>query len=871
MMSVIVAAGGGAFDLARLLADLLIVLVAAKVVGELAERLRIPGVLGEIVAGVVIGPSVLGLVDLTGDRGVSIGVLAEIGVLLLLLAVGMEMDLAELGKVGRPSLFVAVIGVVAPFAVGTAVGLAFSEPTETAIFFGAALTATSVGITARVFGDLRALATVEARIVLGAAVADDVLGLVILTVVTKVVTGGDVSVGLVAETLGLAVAFLLVTGVIGVFAVPKAIDLVHRRATSSATVVVAAMAITLGFAMLADAAKLAFIIGAFMAGLGLGRSEHHERIARDLGAVGNIFIPVFFLQIGINADLGAMAKPSVLGLAAAMCALAIAGKLLAAVGAFGTRSDKVLIGIGMVPRGEVGLIFASIGLTTGVLNTDQYGALLIVVLVTTIITPPLLRLRLGRTGSAGGGVGSADGDDDTDGDTVAKALDAARQAATERPADEMLDWFGAHRNDPLVWRHEHTPALVELLRLDSPRAWRLLDVTGVLERTLPEVADAMRRRRADFTDLDPLGSLTFPTVQRLREEDDAITDHTVLAALAADVCRDHDEVLSLAQRLVDDTTAHQVATLVADARLLLAGLRDPGALDETRVLQLATHLASTEHTRQAAQVAHALEDLATRDSEALAARVALVQAALEHPEVTGSEATNLAAARRAAAQHLLGDHEAAIDRLRFAPTAYLLAHSPEELARQAVLVEPLAPRGRVRVAVSPQPEPDQWKIDVACRDSEGLLARLTEVLASNEFTVLGADIATWPDGAVLDSFVVASSRRPSPRELSFAFDARLRGPLHRAPMPNLILQFDNAALPWHTSCTVTGPDQPNALQAVATALANAGVVVHSARIATVDGEIRDRFTVSDRFGRKLDESAMQRVRAALAGTARRRT
>jgi [protein-PII] uridylyltransferase len=239
--------------------------------------------------------------------------------------------------------------------------------------------------------------------------------------------------------------------------------------------------------------------------------------------------------------------------------------------------------------------------------------------------------------------------------------------------------------------------------------------------------------------------------------------------------------------------------------------------------------------------------------------------------VTGSEATNLAAARRAAAQHLLGDHEAAIDRLRFAPTPYLLAHSPEELARQAVLVEPLAPQGRVRVAVSPQPEPDQWKIDVACRDSEGLLARLTEVLAAQEFTVRGADIATWPDGAVLDSFVVGSTRRPSPRELSFAFDTRLRGPLHRAPMPNLTLQFDNAALPWHTSCTVTGPDQPNALQAVATALANAGVVVHSARIATVDGEIRDRFTVSDRFGRKLDESAMRRVRTALAGTGRRRT
>ena len=168
-------------DLARLLLDLLIVLAAAKLLAELAERVRVPAVLGEILAGILIGPSVLGLVDITDTRGVSLTMLAEIGVLLLLLQVGMEMDLVELRKVGATSLVVAVIGVVAPFASGMAVALAFGESTNTAIFIGAALTATSVGITARVFGDLHALATTEARVVLGAAVADDVLGLVILS------------------------------------------------------------------------------------------------------------------------------------------------------------------------------------------------------------------------------------------------------------------------------------------------------------------------------------------------------------------------------------------------------------------------------------------------------------------------------------------------------------------------------------------------------------------------------------------------------------------------------------------------------------------------------------------------------------------
>ena len=293
-----------------------------------------PAVLGEILAGVLIGPSVLGLIELTGARGVSLGMLAEIGVLLLLLQVGMEMDLAELGKVGTASLLVAVIGVVVPFATGAGGRRwLFGQSTNTAIFIGAALTATSVGITARVFGDLRALATTEARIVLGAAVADDVLGLVILTVVVKVVTGGSVGRRhrrLHARPRGPVPAGHRASS--GIFGVPRLLDAVHRQAVSPATVTVAALAITIAFAELADAAKLAFIIGAFMAGLGLGRSRQHDRIARDLGAVGNIFIPVFFAQIGINADLEAMSKPSVLGLAAVLSVVAVIGKLVSAAG-----------------------------------------------------------------------------------------------------------------------------------------------------------------------------------------------------------------------------------------------------------------------------------------------------------------------------------------------------------------------------------------------------------------------------------------------------------------------------------------------------------------------------------------------------------
>ncbi|MDP9465125.1 MAG: cation:proton antiporter [Actinomycetota bacterium] len=878
-----------AIDLGRLLLDLLIILAAAKIGAEISERVHIPAVVGEIVAGVMIGPSVLDAVGLDGARGVSIAVIGEIGVLLLLLQVGMEMDLGELGKVGKASMLVAMIGVALPFAGGALTGVALGQTATTSLFLGAALTATSVGITARVFGDLRALATTEARIVLGAAVADDVLGLVILTVVVKVVSGGDVGVGTVVGTLGLAFAFLLFTGIVGLTFVPKVLRFVHRRASSGAATTVTALVITLAFAELADVAKLAFIIGAFMAGLSLGRSDQKERIAGDLGVIGNIFIPVFFVQIGINTDLAAMAKPSVLGLAAAMSVIAFIGKRAAAWGAAGTRADKLLIGIGMVPRGEVGLIFASIGLSNGVLGKDLYGALLVVVMLSTVITPPLLRMRVGATGkrarrqappptpqpSAGWlsvdhGVIQMHGIPPAT-ETVPLAFQAAARTSHARPSAELLDWFGVHRDEPLMWTADNTASLVRLLRAHEPRGWRLLEVSGVLERALPEIAEAMRRRRADISDLDPQGALRFHIAERL--DDLAIeaghpSDDLVLAALAADVCRDAAASqpcsVALLDRLVPTADAQRIAAIVSDARLLRASANDPGGFDEREVLQLATHLATPEHARDSYQLALAVGTLPTWQREALDERHALIQEALGHPELTGSEATNLAAARRLAAQRLLNE-TGAIERLRFAPSSYVLSHSPEELARQSRLVEPLPRAGTVRVAVSPEPEPDHWKIDVACRDADALLAHLTEVLTTHGLDIVDATIATWPDGGVLDVFVVRSRNRPSARELAGDFETSLRRPLRTPATIGLIAAFDNEALPWHTACDVIGPDQPGALLAVGAAFARAKVVVHTARVATSDGIIHDRFTISDRVGRKLDEAAIERVQRALAG------
>ncbi len=877
-------ASSEAVDLARLLLDLLIVLVAAKLAAEVAERLKLPAVLGEILAGVAIGPSGFGLIELTDARGVSLAVFAEIGVLLLLLQVGMEMDLAELSKVGKASLLVAVLGVAVPFATGAGVGILFNQSTNTAIFIGAALTATSVGITARVFGDLRALATIEARIVLGAAVADDVLGLVILTVVVKVVTGGSVGVGTVATTLGLAIGFLILTGIVGLLLVPRLLDAVHRKASSPATVTVAAIAITLAFAELADAAKLAFIIGAFMAGLGLAKAHQHDRIARDLGSIGNVFIPVFFAQIGINADLSAMAKPSVLGLAAVLSVVAILGKLAAAAGAAGTRADKLLIGLGMIPRGEVGLIFASIGLTNGVLDGDQYGALLIVVLLTTVLTPPLLRMRLGRTSAAPdmtvtaepaeGWLTTVGGEIRLSGTpppslTVPLALKTAALSNTARPSANLLDWFAAHRNTPADWSFDDTGALVRLLRTANPRAWRFLDVTGVLERALPEVAQAMSHRRADLGDLDPLGALSFPVVDRLDDLAPLLgvaSDDLMIAALTADVCVEADDraecSLALARRLVSNSEAERIAAIVGDAQLLRASTHDADALDHGEILQLATHLASAAHARDSYELALALGTLSRLHREVLDERLALVLEALEHPELTSGEANNLAGARRIAAERLL-DSPAAVDRLRFAGNTYLLSHEPDELARQALLVEPLPRAGSVRVAIAPMPDPDLWKIDVACRDVDGLLARLTDVLTENGLDITSASIATWADGAVLDSFIVSARTRPSAKQLSVAFEAGLSKRMSPVAMPTLSIEFDNTALPWHTLAVVTGPDRPGVLLAVSAAFASAGVVLHTARISTSDKQVNDRFAIGDRVGRKLDTAAMNAIRMAL--------
>lgn len=366
-------------------------LVGAKLFGDLAERVGQPAVLGELAVGVVLGPSVLGLVPVSD----AVLELAEIGVVLLLFEVGLETDLQELGRVGAPALAVALGGMVLPFAGGYATARVLGHSTLTATFIGAALTATSIGITARVLSELKVLATREGQIILGAAVADDVLGLVVLAVVSKIAGGGRLELATVAKSTALAIGFLVAAIVVGIPLGRRLVRVVERSRVRG---VLGAMsfAFALLVAWLAKAAESAPIVGAFAAGAALARTNRRHDIDHAIRPVVDIFAPVFFVYVGAEVDVRLLnpATPSnrpALLLGLLLAGVGFVGKFAAGFAAWG-GVRRAFIGAGMVPRGEVGLIFASVGLSTGALDQPEFVSVLVAVFLTTFVAPPLLKL-----------------------------------------------------------------------------------------------------------------------------------------------------------------------------------------------------------------------------------------------------------------------------------------------------------------------------------------------------------------------------------------------------------------------------------------------------------------------------------------------
>ena len=887
-MNTALLAAGGAIDYGSIFTDLAIILLVAKIAAELFERIRVPAVLGEIIAGIVIGPSMLGLIDPSD----AMRILAEVGVIILLAEVGLEMDLTELRKVGRASMLVAIIGVVVPMSSGVLAGSVLGESFNASLFLGAALAATSVGITARVFGDLRALSSTEARIVLGAAVADDVFGLIILTVVTRIVQQGSIDLAGVASTIGIAVGFIAVAGGIGILVVPRLFAFIGDRAVSPATIGVLAAGLTFGFSAAASGAQLAPIIGAFIAGTALSRTPQHDRISRDFKSLGAIFIPVFFLQIGIDTDVTKFFSGHVLFVAAILTIIAIFGKVVAALGARGANADKLLIGIGMIPRGEVGLIFASIGVAVGVFDDELYAVVLLVVLLTTVITPPLLRWRIERAEEtataldaslvteepAGGWIVINDDEVQLQGNppsslVLSLGLQASLLASRAQPNDALLDWMHANRSVELTWDLATSQLLYEVLVRGNARSWRFLEVTNIVGRAMPEIDKAIRARRGDASELDPTHSVQMPTVETLRERvgRNSFSDSAILFAAFVLDFSDDSPAIGMINRLVfPENVAQQIRALVAASALLHTAASSETIENNARnMAQLADFLGSPLMVEQCRMLTEARGNLEDWQYPKLLDITTGVQELLAHPELIEGIEGSVESVRRSEAMSLTSDPQV-LDRLRHAAAVYILAHEPETLVRHATLVEPAPRSGKVRVSVESTQQSGQWTINIATHDMRGLLARICAVLAERGLEIVSAELATWPDEAVLDSFVVNSVQKPNAVQIAFELENRLKRRLD-APrrlinntQSRLTVSLDNDAHPWHSVIRVTGADQPGLVQAVATAFAKAKTNVHHAHISTQGDDVSDRFEVSTRHGRKLGPQALQRITELLS-------
>lgn len=477
---------GHASPVAPVLAGIVIILLVAKLGGDAFERMGMPAVLGELIVGVVLGnmafltgawsepnagwhgldflrpPEEINVAheledfekeiagksitaehtqhlrDLRAEiskidpysAGAILKMLAEIGVILLLFEVGLESSVREMMSVGTSSLLVAVLGVIAPIILGYGAGL-FIVPEEgwqAHMFLGATLCATSVGITARVLKDLGRSQQRESQIILGAAVIDDVLGLIVLAVVSSVIERGDIDLWGLLAIIGKAVGFLFGAVLLGTRVFTRPLFQIASILRGHGLLVATSLVICFGFSWLANRMGLAPIVGAFAAGLILERAHYRElgqkenvELEEAMAPLTALLVPVFFVEMGIMVDLHSFADPSVWGLATAITVAAIVGKQVCSLGVLEKGLDRLSIGLGMIPRGEVGLIFANVGLTLyaggeAVVSPGTYSSTVVMVMLTTMVTPPLLKWSMTRHDkSAGRGARDGDAEDSVEG------------------------------------------------------------------------------------------------------------------------------------------------------------------------------------------------------------------------------------------------------------------------------------------------------------------------------------------------------------------------------------------------------------------------------------------------------------------------
>jgi Kef-type K+ transport system membrane component KefB len=412
--------------LAGVLLSLVVIYFAAKLGGELCARVNLPSVLGELLGGVVVGVSLLHLVVFP-ENGSEVGslilnflertaglesvatptvfqaesevisVLAELGVIILLFEIGLESDLRELLRVGPQAATVAVVGVAVPFAVGTAgLVLLFSIPTIPAIFAGAALTATSIGITAKVLSELQQLSSKEGQIIIGAAVLDDVLGIIVLAVVASLAKTGEIQVANVVYLIVGAAVFLIGAILLGRWLSPLFVGLVDRMQTRG-QLLLSALIFTYVLSYIGAAIHLEAILGSFAAGLVLGETEKRKELEEQIIPVADMLVPIFFVTVGAKTDISVL-NPFVpenregLIIATFLIVTAIVGKVVTGLAVFGQPGiNRLAIGVGMIPRGEVGLVFVGVGSASGVLSKPLEAAIIVMVILTTFLAPAWLR------------------------------------------------------------------------------------------------------------------------------------------------------------------------------------------------------------------------------------------------------------------------------------------------------------------------------------------------------------------------------------------------------------------------------------------------------------------------------------------------
>ncbi|MGD1906242.1 MAG: cation:proton antiporter [Leptolyngbyaceae cyanobacterium] len=413
--------------LASVLLSLITVYLAAKIGGELCARVNLPPVLGELVGGVIVGVSALhlivfpegaaeagsnlmkvvqataglepeGLLAVFKGESEVVSILAELGVVILLFEIGLESDLKELIRVGPQAAVVAVVGVVVPFSLGTAGLIAlFSISTIPAVFAGAALTATSIGITAKVLAEIQKLSSKEGQVIIGAAVLDDVLGIIVLAVVASLAKTGEIEILNVVYLIAGAAIFLVGSIFVGRLLSPLFVTLVDQMQTRG-QVIISSLVFAFALAYIAAAINLEAILGAFAAGLILAETSKRKELEEQISPISDMLVPVFFVTVGARTDLSVLnplepANREGLIIASFLVLVAIFGKVITGFVIFGQpQLNRLAIGVGMIPRGEVGLVFAGVGSASGVLSESLEAAIIVMVILTTFVAPPLLRV-----------------------------------------------------------------------------------------------------------------------------------------------------------------------------------------------------------------------------------------------------------------------------------------------------------------------------------------------------------------------------------------------------------------------------------------------------------------------------------------------